>query len=383
MAEINEVIEDFIESLDWRLVKAKKENNEEFIILDVEEFSHRYSLSLVFKCLYKQSNIIDFKADQDETQHFIEKGYESFGLAAYFMKLNLMFPILRPLIKFLATNFDPTGHTIRRIKDYIKQQTDLYFEAKRQITEEDHARERSVDGLSLDKFSVKGRGIFRKNMMDYVIEKYAEGALTEREFVHSSIFLFFAADKTSADALSKIIYCLATNQNVQDKVRQSVLAEGKESTYLSWTLNEALRLHPPALIGCSRVLTEDVDSINGIIPAGCFMLTPTYTINRLKKYWGDDADAFRPERWENSKNFHPVQFLSFGAGKRSCPGKEFAMYELKVLFTSLLPKFKFELTNRELHVDEFMSPFFVFNHAEYPTWIKISHLLDSTTAASE
>lgn len=373
MSGMNEVINEFIESLEWRLDRAKRENNEEFIIIDAEELCHRYSLAIVFKCLYKQSNVIDFKAEHDKTQQFLEKGYRDFGMATYLFKLNLMFPILKPIVRLVFKFFNPIAPVKKQILDFIRQQMELYFEAKKQITE---AKKRA-DGdskMSLDDFNTKDGGIFRKNLTDYVIEKYAEGAMTEREYIHSTFFLFVAADKTTSDAVSKIMYCLAAHQDVQDKVRQFILAEGKESKYLLWTINEALRLHPPVLMGSSRVLTKDMESIDGIIPAGCFIITPVYAINRLKKYWGDDADHFRPERWENSRNFHPVQFLSFGVGKRSCLGKEMAMHELKVLFSTLLTKCKLELTDRALHIDEFMSPFFAFNHAEYPTWIKISRL---------
>lgn len=375
VAEITEVIDEFIQAIEWRLDKEEKKSGQKFIIEDVEDLAHRYSLSLVYKCFYKQSKVIDFKLDKDPVEQFLQYSYGTF--ASFYMQFTTMFPILRPIMRYLAHNYHPTGHYISKLAEYIKQQTNLYFEAKKEFAEaeakgDNFAKDNKF--TSLDEFRFKDGSIFKKNMVDYIIEKYSEGAITEREYIHSTMFLYFAADRTSSDAISKIIYCLAENQDVQEKVRNSILVEGMESEYLSWVLFEAMRLHTPALIGCSRTISKDIDSKAGIIPAGAFILTPAYTIHRLKEYWGEDAEEFKPERWSDAKKFHPAQYLTFGAGKRSCPGREFALHEMKLFFEAFLNRYKLELTDREYHNEEFMSPFFVFAVPDFPCWIKISRL---------
>lgn len=374
IAEVTEIVDRFIRSIEWRLDMEEKKNGQKFIIVDVENLSHRYSLSLVYKCFYKQSEIVDFNLDVDPVERFVQGGYNTFG--SFYMQLTTMFPILRPIIKYFASNYHPTGHVIRGIIDFIKQQTNLYLEAKKQFSEAEAKGEKvgSDSFTSIDEFRFKDGSVFKKNMVDYIIEKYSEGAMSKTEYINSTMFLFFASDKTSSDAISKVIYCLAENQDVQDKVRNSVLAEGIESEYLSWVLNETMRLYPPAKIGCSRTISKDLESKAGIIPAGAFIITPIYSIHRLKQYWGEDAEEFKPERWRDAKKFHPVQYLAFGAGKRACPGREFALHEMKHCFEALLSRYKFELTDREYRNDEFMAPFFVFNVAEFPCWIKISRL---------
>jgi cytochrome P450 len=104
-----------------------------------------------------------------------------------------------------------------------------------------------------------------------------------------------------------------------------------------------MRLLPPAPIGCSRTIERDIEIENGryILPAGTFVHTNAYVIHRLKKYWGDDADEFRPNRWRDTSRHHPFQYITFGSGPRGCPGKMFAMHEMKMVFAVLLPRYKF------------------------------------------
>jgi benzoate 4-monooxygenase len=51
--------------------------------------------------------------------------------------------------------------------------------------------------------------------------------------------------------------------------------------------------------------------------------------------WGDDATLFRPERWlDPDKKADPNDFMPFGAGHRSCVGRNIAMMSIvKVLAT--------------------------------------------------
>jgi cytochrome P450 len=54
---------------------------------------------------------------------------------------------------------------------------------------------------------------------------------------------------------------------------------------------------------------------------------------RLPKYWGDDADTFRPERHleRDINSMPPFTFLPFLAGQRGCIGNRFALLEMKVV----------------------------------------------------
>lgn len=38
------------------------------------------------------------------------------------------------------------------------------------------------------------------------------------------------------------------------------------------------------------------------VPKGCVVIYSVYAMHRRKELFGDDAEEFRPERWENSKH---------------------------------------------------------------------------------
>lgn len=47
----------------------------------------------------------------------------------------------------------------------------------------------------------------------------------------------------------------------------------------------------------------------------------TYTIHRRKDLYGEDADEFKPERWEKLRP--GWEYLPFNGGPRICLGREF------------------------------------------------------------
>jgi len=64
-------------------------------------------------------------------------------------------------------------------------------------------------------------------------------------------------------------------------------------------VKEVMRLAPPVPVVCRTALTDDVLPGSGIkIPAGCSVDVSPFFTQRLPLIYGDDAEAFRPARWE-------------------------------------------------------------------------------------
>ncbi len=59
-------------------------------------------------------------------------------------------------------------------------------------------------------------------------------------------------------------------------------------------------------------------------------------MHRRKDLWGDDADVFRPERWENRRP--GWEYLPFNGGPRICIGQQFALTELAYVIIRLLQR---------------------------------------------
>ncbi|EEE67041.1 hypothetical protein OsJ_23983 [Oryza sativa Japonica Group] len=116
-------------------------------------------------------------------------------------------------------------------------------------------------------------------------------------------------------------------------------------------LLETLRLYSPVLL-IRRKVGTDIE-LGGIkMPEGALLMIPIATIHRDKEVWGEDADEFRPERFENGVTRaakHPNALLSFSSGPRSCIGQNFAMIEAKAVIAMILQRFSFTLSPKYVH----------------------------------
>lgn len=74
--------------------------------------------------------------------------------------------------------------------------------------------------------------------------------------------------------------------------------EVRELPYLDACINEGVRMHPPFCLPLERVVPQGGITICGRdIPAGTIVGCNPYVTNRHKPTFGEDADAWRPERW--------------------------------------------------------------------------------------
>lgn len=79
------------------------------------------------------------------------------------------------------------------------------------------------------------------------------------------------------------------------------------------------------------------------LPEGTFVNVHSLTVSRSPKLWYD-SDAFRPERWLDSKSpeFEMDQqnaIQPFGVGPRSCAGRLLAWAEMRLILARLIWRF--------------------------------------------
>jgi cytochrome P450 len=344
--EIDGSIQLLIDHIESRLNEAQKEVMVKF---EADDLMHRLSLQVMFSCFYKQYNLINFADEQCYWANMIEdmtKAVRSHLLP----KITLLLPSLNPSVDWLIRNFHPQGAWRRAILEFIRQQTQLALEARDHLynTTRDNKKMKRVRKIDRDNFKLTDGKQFKRNMIDSVIDNYLDGKLTQDEFFNSSFLILLAADKTTADAMVHLMYLLAIHPNEQEQCRESIKHDGYEAPYLSWSINETLRLLPPVPAGCSRLVNRDLTIDNGhVIPAGSLVISSTFTIHRLREYWGEDADEFNPMRWKDTKHHHPLQYIPFGYGQRGCIGKEFALFVMKKVFAALLTRYKLEAKERD------------------------------------
>ncbi|KAH0818822.1 hypothetical protein GEV33_003969 [Tenebrio molitor] len=190
--------------------------------------------------------------------------------------------------------------------------------------------------------------------------KIEEKALTLNELSAQAFVFFIAGFETSSTTMTFALYEIATNPDVQEKLRKeinSVLAnhEGKltyaammEMSYMEKVLHETLRKYPPLPI-LTRVCTKDYTVPNTTIKIkkGDMVGISTQALHNDPEYY-PDPEKFDPERFseENKKTRPDFTWIPFGEGPRLCIGLRFGMLQSKVGLTALLKNYKIKLSNK-------------------------------------
>ena len=63
-----------------------------------------------------------------------------------------------------------------------------------------------------------------------------------------------------------------------------------------------------------------------------------------KEIWGEDAEEFRPERWEGLKP--GWSYIPFSGGPRICPGQQITLTESAYVLVRLMQRFE-KMENRD------------------------------------
>jgi sterol 14-demethylase len=117
----------------------------------------------------------------------------------------------------------------------------------------------------------------------------------------------------------------------------------REMPHLEAAIKEALRLHPP-LILLLRVANVEVEVDGCRIAPGKMVAASPAISNRIPEAF-EDADKFRPGRYLTDPGAdvaNPWNWIPFGAGRHRCVGANFAMMQLKAIFSVLLKDWSFE-----------------------------------------
>ncbi|KXS97489.1 hypothetical protein AC578_9065 [Pseudocercospora eumusae] len=168
-----------------------------------------------------------------------------------------------------------------------------------------------------------------------------------------------AGSDTTAITICALIYHVHKNPRILAKLRQELDQANASSPiayketlalpYLQATISETLRLHPAVGLPLWRTVPTSGLQLDGIsIPPGSNVGGNAWVVHHDQKIFGFDANVFRPERWlEGSTAIMKQNDLSFGAGSRTCMGKNVSLIEMAKLVPELLRRFDFELVDEE------------------------------------
>lgn len=190
--------------------------------------------------------------------------------------------------------------------------------------------------------------------------------MTDDRVLTTCTSMVFAGSETTAISLSTIFYMLLKHPDVYTRlmaeldaaVRDGTIADRANGTvtwteaqslpYLDACIQEAFRVHPAAGLLLERVVPPQGATICGErIPGGVIVGCNAWVLHRRAAIFGDDVDAFRPERWleasaEQLREMKATMF-QFGAGARTCLGKNISLLEVYKLVPSFLRRFEVAL----------------------------------------
>ena len=226
----------------------------------------------------------------------------------------------------------------------------------------------------------KDRGTDRNDMLSklFTLQKEKPDQLKHDDVVSTAVSNIFAGSDTTAISIRAILYYLLKNPECKrrliddiDRLREEgnlsdpvTLTEADSMPYLQAVMYEALRLHPAVGMSLPRVVPEGGTTFNGIyLPAETIIGANPWVIHRNKEVYGEDVETFRPERWmvEDKGDLRkcPVRhllpslltittdrfFFAFGAGARTCIGKNISWMEMSKLIPTLFMHYNMELAN--------------------------------------
>lgn len=213
-----------------------------------------------------------------------------------------------------------------------------------------------------------GKGIdfltrFRQSQVDH------PEFMTDFQVLSASTSLVNAGSDTTAISLSAVFYYLLKNPAIYRKLMTELDAAAADDSqslfsqttpdghglvswaasqklpYLDACITEAFRLFPAVGLLLERHVPAQGATICGQrIPGGTIVGCNAWVLHRRPEVFGDDVDEYRPERWIDAnpaklKEMRATMF-QFGAGARTCIGRNISTLEMYKLVPTFLRTFE-------------------------------------------
>jgi len=174
----------------------------------------------------------------------------------------------------------------------------------------------------------------------YVFLREIANATTDKRRLRDELLnVLLAGRDTTASLLSNLWFEIARRPAVFARLRAEVadvLPRRQRPTYaqlrgmrfLRFCVSESLRLHPPVPGNERLAVADTVLPLGGgpdgtaplLVRKGTIISYVPYVMHRRKDFFGEDADEFKPERWEHLRP--GWEYLPFNGGPRICTFSE-------------------------------------------------------------
>ncbi|KAF5306332.1 hypothetical protein FQA39_LY09030 [Lamprigera yunnana] len=176
--------------------------------------------------------------------------------------------------------------------------------------------------------------------------------ITDEVITAQVLIFFFAGFDTVSTLLSFVIYELALNANIQERlyreVNEALQKSNAEFTYdslmnmkyLDMVISGNFTIFIESRLNRLQLNPKDRGESTLTLEKGTIIMCPVKSIQRDPKHY-PNPDKFDPERFseENKHKIDPYTYLAFGVGPRNCIGSRFALLECKLIVAEIISKF--------------------------------------------
>ncbi|XP_058817241.1 uncharacterized protein LOC131680542 [Topomyia yanbarensis] len=205
----------------------------------------------------------------------------------------------------------------------------------------------------------------RVDYLDYLISLRNKKEISELDMAAHGVTFFIDGFETSSVAISFVLYEIARNPNVQNRLREELMkATAEDGTisfesllelpYLDQVISETLRLWPPAAFiskQCTEPIELDLTPLKKVlIETNVCAIIDIWSIQRDPENY-EDPLTFNPDRFSpETGGVHPYRekgcFLPFGEGPRQCLGMRFARMQVKRGIYEIMKNFKISVDSK-------------------------------------
>lgn len=199
-----------------------------------------------------------------------------------------------------------------------------------------------------------------RQLLAYLFMNINAGSDTIASTVRA-VFYYLLKNPTSLEALMNELKEAQSARKLS--VPLPTWTECQSLPYLNAVIKEALRLNPALALPMERIVPYPGLNINfEYLPPNTIVAINPWVLHRDTRIFGQDAEEWNPSRWLSTKDkgngqgdedekerikYMEQHILSFGAGKRTCLGRNIAMLELTKLVPAVLMRYEMELADPE------------------------------------
>uniref|UniRef100_A0A2A4JEN6 unspecific monooxygenase n=1 Tax=Heliothis virescens TaxID=7102 RepID=A0A2A4JEN6_HELVI len=355
-SKIRHMVPFMVEVGDQMILSLKKkleDSTDDYIEVDCQDLTTRYANDVIASCAYGLK--VDSHTDRDNQFYAMGRSLFAFSfrtMIMFFVLLNapkiakfFKWDIVPASVRKFFTNLVLDTMKDREMRHIIRpDMIHLLMEAnKGKLTHEDVKSNDDTVGFATVEESSIGMTELKRVWKD-------------EDLVAQAFLFFIAGFETVSATMSFLLYELAVNPDIQERLAQEVRDHDDKNggkfdfnsiqsmKYMDMVVSEVLRKWPAPMV-LDRECTKDYNlgkpnnaaEKDYIIPKGTGVQIPIYAFHNDPRYF-PNPEKFDPERFspENKHKFNANAYMPFGVGPRNCVGSRFALCELKVITYQIL-----------------------------------------------